>query len=88
MKKLRKVDTAKRKEAQKDATEELAKATEAMMNHPKECCVCARLFERSTETVKSWMVTIREERVRLTCPNCWDIINEALRNLNVENKEK
>ena len=77
MKKIRKPKGPKRKAAA--ATEEnLATQTSQMMNHPKECCICNMVFERTQETVKTWQVTIREDRVRLTCPKCWAILNEAL----------
>jgi len=78
MKKLRKVDTKKRKAERKILENQLAEQTALMMKHPKECCMCKMVFERNRETVKTWQVTIREERVHLTCPGCWGIINEVL----------
>ena len=48
------------------------------LNHPKECCVCAQEWARTKETVKTWQVTIKEDRVNLTCPECWGIIQEGL----------
>jgi hypothetical protein len=82
MKKLRKVNTAKRKAARETVERQLAEQTALMMNHPKECCLCKTGFERNRETVKTWHVTIREARVHLTCPNCWGIINEVLETTN------
>jgi hypothetical protein len=82
MKKLRKVNTAKRKAARKNVEKQLAEQTALMMKHPKECCMCKALFERNRETVKTWHVTIREERVHLTCPGCWGVINEVLETRN------
>lgn len=78
MKKLRKVNTRKRKQARKDAIEALEKKTAAFLDHPKECCICEAAFVRTRETVKTWQVTIREKRVRLTCPDCWGKISEVL----------
>ena len=49
-----------------------------MVDHPKECCICGGVFERTKTTVKTWMVTIIEKRTRLTCPECWDTVQEAL----------
>jgi hypothetical protein len=78
MKKLRNINTNKRKKERKSAQQKLQKQTAAFLKHPKECCVCKTEFERTTETVKTWQVVIREERVRLTCPNCWSIIQEVV----------
>lgn len=43
-------------------------------SHPKECCLCDRPFERTPETVQTWHVVVNEERVHLTCPPCWAIV--------------
>ena len=80
MKKIRKVNTKKRKKERKDAQERLATQASLMMKHPKECCLCDKLFERNHETVKTWQVTITEERVRLTCPECWTLLTKLLEN--------
>jgi len=82
VKKLRKINRTKRKEDRKDAEERLATQAALMMKHPKECCICSKKFVRNQETVTTWQVTIREERVRLTCPDCWTILLEAMENLN------
>ena len=82
MRKLRKVNTNKRKKARKDAQEKLQKQTAAFLDHPNECCVCKVKFERTKQTVKTWQVVIRENRVRLTCPKCWGIINEVVEKRN------
>lgn len=80
MKKIRKVDTKKRKQEGKDAQVALQKQTAALLNHPKECCICKASFERTAETVKSWHVVVNDILVRLTCPKCWGIIQEAMEN--------
>jgi len=85
MKKLRKVDTMRRKKQRKDAQKILERKAASLLNHPKECCICGLQFERTKETVKTWQIIIREERVRLTCPNCWGTISEVLKNSNVKN---
>ena len=80
MKKLRKVSSTKRKQQRKEATEQLAARTSLMMNHPKECSVCADPFERNHTTVKTWHIVVREEKVYLTCPPCWDRIQQKVTN--------
>ena len=76
--KIRKINTSERKKKRKDLEKQLAKATATMVDHPKECCVCGGVFERTKTTVKTWMVTIIEKRTRLTCPECWATVHEAL----------
>ena len=78
MKKLRKVDTAKRKQDRKDAKKVLETHAAMFLDHSKECCLCKTEFIRSRETVKTWHITVHGERVRLTCPDCWSIIQEGL----------
>jgi len=84
MKKIRKVNTKKRKKDRKEAKEKLERQAAAFLDHPKECCVCKTEFERTHETVKTWQVTVVEDRVRLTCPDCWEVfskVKEGLENI-------
>lgn len=81
MKKIRKHIPGKRKREKKEANERLEKQAAAFLDHPKECCVCKTEFERTHETVKTWQVSVVEDRVRLTCPDCWGKINEVLENI-------
>jgi hypothetical protein len=84
MKMIRKHIPGKRKKERKEAKERLEKQTAAFLDHPKECCVCKTEFVRTHETVKTWHVTVVEDRVRLACPDCWEVfskVNEALENI-------
>jgi galactose-1-phosphate uridylyltransferase len=83
--KIRKVNTNKRKKERKLAQERLQKQTAAFLDHPKECCVCNASFDRTKETVKTWQVVTRENRVRLTCPDCWGKIEEIVE---IKNEDK
>ena len=78
MKKLRNIKPGQRKRERKQAREALEQKTAAFLDHPKECCVCAAPFERNLETVKTWHVVTTQNRVRLTCPECWSKIIETL----------
>ena len=80
-KKIRKHIPGKKKQERKEAKERLEKQAAAFLDHPKECCVCKTEFERTHETVKTWQVSVVEDRVRLTCPDCWGKINEVLENI-------
>ena len=81
MKKIRKHVPGKRKKERKEAKERLQKQTAAFLDHPKECCVCKTEFVRNHETVVTWQVSVIEDRVRLTCPDCWGKINKVLENI-------
>jgi hypothetical protein len=82
MKKLRKVNTKKRKLERKEAQAKLAAQTALILeNHPTECCVCQVAFERTRQTVKTWNVTITGDVIRLTCPACWKRIKENVERL-------
>jgi|TARA_R110000824_G_scaffold104836_3_gene248552 hypothetical protein len=78
MKKIRKVDTNTRKKKRKEAEKALQQRTAMFLDHPKECCMCKTSFERTKETVKTWQVVAQEDRVRLTCPECWAILLKTL----------
>ena len=78
MKKIRKVNPLKRKAASKDAKRRLTESLEMIVDHPSDCCLCKEPFIRTHATVKTWQVTVRDQRVRLTCPNCWGIVIGAL----------
>ena len=83
MKKLRNVNTNKRKKERKAKQKELQEQTALLMKHPKECCVCNVEFVRTPTTVKEWHVTVVQEKkaVHLTCPSCWAILTEAMEKL-------
>ena len=78
MKKLRKVNSQKRKQKSKEAQERLEEQTALIMKHPTACCLCDSPFERTEETVKSWQVTINESRVRLSCPSCTALVRKTV----------
>jgi len=77
MKKLRKVNMAKRKAARQLA-KSLEDATAAILDHPTECVLCKAPFVRTKKSVKSWIVTVAQERVHLTCPSCSKVVKEVV----------
>tara|TARA_R110000824_G_scaffold160020_4_gene334688 strand:- start:350 stop:610 length:261 start_codon:yes stop_codon:yes gene_type:complete len=79
--KLRKVNLAKRKEQRRKAAAQLEATTSMIMDHPTDCCMCKKLFTRNQDTVKTWMITVAEEKktAHLTCPDCWATINEVIK---------
>ncbi len=80
--KIRKFDSKKRKRERNEVLERVQKQTAAILDHPMECCLCKTPFERTQETVLTWNVTVKDERVRLTCPTCWSTVQKFLENKN------
>jgi len=78
MKKLRKVNSRKRKKERRNAEQRLEEQAALMMKHPTACCLCECEFKRTHETVKTWQVTINEGRVRLSCPSCWALVQQTV----------
>jgi len=78
VKKLRKVVTKKGKTA-KAIKKQLTQQAALMMKQPTECCLCHAAFERTQETVKTWHITVLQEKkvVHLTCPTCWKTVDEV-----------
>jgi|7_EtaG_2_1085326.scaffolds.fasta_scaffold207074_2 hypothetical protein len=77
MKKLRKVNTAKRKAARRQA-KSLEATASLMLDHPTECVLCKAPFVRTKKNVKSWIVTVVQERVHITCPPCSKVVKEVV----------
>jgi hypothetical protein len=70
--------TKSAKKTREEAMEAIERQAKLIADHPTECCMCDRPFERTAETVKNWHVVVNEERVRLTCPPCWAIVRHML----------
>jgi hypothetical protein len=82
MKKIRRIKPGQRKRERKEAAAALEKQAAAFLDHPKECCVCTTAFERTTENVQNWHVSVIEGRVRLACPDCWDLVKNTIEEKN------
>jgi len=79
MKKLRKVNTSKRKKEIKETQKQLAARAGMMLNMPEGCCVCASLFDKkSKEMAMTWHVVVldKKKKIYLTCPTCWEAVKE------------
>jgi phosphoserine aminotransferase len=79
MKKIRKVNTSKRKKEFKKAQKQLAERTSMLLNVPEKCCVCESQFDKkSKEMAMTWHVVVMEEKksIYLTCPVCWGAVEE------------
>ncbi len=75
---LQRLEGDQRLKSELEFKAKLEALTAAMLQHATECCVCKVGFERTKETVATWQVTIRENRIRLTCPDCWSTIKKVV----------
>jgi len=85
MKKLRKIDTSKRKKEAKEAQQRLAARTSLLLNMPQKCCVCETDFDKKNkEMAMTWHVVVYEEKnkIHLTCPICWQAIEQLTEEIN------
>ena len=90
MKKIRKINTNKRKKERKEKQKALQRNINLMLDFPEECYVCEKLFDKKDRKMaQTWNVTIFESKeiIRLTCPGCWgkvkDIIEREVEDKNV-----
>jgi len=75
MKKIKKVDTNRRKKERKEVQEKMQRTVGAMLSLPDECGVCKTFFDKkSKEMADTWHVMVYEQKnkIYLTCPSCWD----------------
>jgi len=86
----RKLKRKNDKKAKKLAEKELAMKVALFGKLPNECLTCEKSFDKKNkEEVMSWNVIVKQEIVRLYCPECWDkatkIIEEFKDRLNNKN---
>jgi len=81
MKKIRKVNAAKRKKEIKEAQKRMAERTSMLLNVPEKCCVCETQFDKkSKEMATTWHVVVMEQKkkIHLTCPVCWEAVEKVV----------
>jgi len=62
----------KDKKKQKQIKKDLKQKMGLFDRIPEECLACEEPFDRQDrEQVMSWSVVVREDDVRLYCPDCW-----------------
>ena len=62
-----------RREKEKAAKKELQKKVGLFSKLENNCLVCQKDFDKKNkDMVMSWSVVIKEDKVRLYCPECWE----------------
>ena len=77
----RKERRAIEKKTGKGSSRELSQKMSQFQQLPEQCCACKEPFDKKDkEMIQSWAVVVRQEAVRLFCPDCinktQEIINE------------
>tara|TARA_Y100000592_G_C5308640_1_gene238976 strand:+ start:179 stop:454 length:276 start_codon:yes stop_codon:yes gene_type:complete len=76
---------AKKKKEKATAEESQVKIKKQMglfSRLPKTCSACRKDFPKTREAHMTWQVVVREESVRLFCPECQDKVKELVENNN------
>ena len=74
----KKLKRAKDKEVKKDLQEKIGLFNKL----GEECLVCEKEFDKKNrEMVSSWSVIVKEETVRLYCPECWTRANNLIKEI-------
>ena len=62
-----------RRNKEKAAKKELQKKVGLFNKLEDHCLVCQKDFDKKNkDMVMSWSVVVREDKVRLYCPECWE----------------
>jgi hypothetical protein len=74
----KKIQRQKKKEAEK----EFKKKVGLFSKLEDHCLVCQKDFDKKNkEMVMTWSVVVKEETVRLYCPECWDRANKLIKEI-------
>ena len=83
----RKQRRAQAKLSKKEATKDLSEKMFQFEQLPDECLACLKPFDKkSKEMALTWSVVVKENPsvVRLYCPDCWKLANDAIHTLKEE----
>ena len=65
----------------KDVSENLAQKISQFGNLPQQCNACQKEFDKKDKSmIESWSVVVKQEIVRLFCPECINAAKEILKN--------
>ena len=79
----RKQRRAIKKHVGADAQEKMATQVAQFGKLPQACDACQKEFDKTNrEMIQSWSVVVKQQVVRLFCPECIEITKEALNGSN------
>ena len=79
-----------KRQKEKDAKKEFTKKVGLFTKLEDHCLVCQKDFDKKNkEMVMSWSVVVKEDKVRLYCPECWDKAKKTIQEIKdgYENKK-
>ena len=75
----RKQKRAMKKQLGSETQQKMATQAQRFEKMPKLCGICQKEFDKKDkEMVKSWSVVVKQEVVRLFCPDCMNTAKEVL----------
>ena len=75
----RKTKRAMKKKMGPDATDKLANQVALFSKLPDTCLACSKEFDKKDkEMIETWKVVVRQNTVRLFCPDCITKTQEAI----------
>jgi Zn finger protein HypA/HybF involved in hydrogenase expression len=79
----------KDKKKQKQIKKDLKQKMGMFDRLPDECLACEEPFDRQDrEQVMSWSIVVREDDVRLYCPDCWTKAQTIVRDFEQRIRER
>ena len=85
----RKQRRAMSKHMGKDATENMSQKISQFGKLPQQCTTCEKEFDKKDkDMVQSWSVVVKQEVVRLFCPDCIQKTKEAIEHVSRENRSE
>ncbi len=77
---------ALKKEVGSDASQAMADKVAQFGKLPEQCSACSEPFDKQDrDMISSWSVVVKQETVRLFCPECIRKTQEAIENVSKEN---
>ena len=70
---------ALKKQVGADAQEKMAEQVAQFGKMPEQCDICQKQFDKKDkQMIESWSVVVKQEVVRLFCPDCMNTAKEVL----------
>ena len=75
----RKTKRAMKKKMGSEAADKLANQVALFSKLPEACSACSKEFDKKDkEMIETWKVVVRQDKVRLFCPDCIEKAQEAI----------
>ncbi len=77
------------KQMGKEATDNLAQKISSFGKLPEVCTACQKEFDKKDkDMIQSWSVVVKQEVVRLFCPDCIQKTKEAIEHVSTEDRQE